>query len=142
MGIEWTPILVALIAAGLFKYTVDVVKWILARYRGQTTQGRQSANITTVDQSLAVVARARDELEADNARLRLQLVESDARHEADRARWELRDKARREEIEVLEAKLRALLVEVEKLKDRHTFDEIEASRLRTGHSQYPGPQGT
>ncbi len=140
---EWTLIITTLITAGLLKALIDLVKWAYARRTtkraAEAPEAKQAASIATVDQSLAVVARARDELEADNIRLREQLAESDARHEADRARWELRDKARREEIEVLEAKLRALLAEVEKLKDRHTFDDIEASRHQT--SQYPGPQG-
>lgn len=145
--IEWTPVLVALIAAGLFKAVVDGVRHLYNRYKKKhdeaTPDGRHAVLATTLDQSLAVVARARDELEADNVRLRAQMIEADARHEADRARWELRDKARREEIEVLERKLRALLAEVEKLKDRHTFDEIEASQTRIqSHSQYPGPQGS
>jgi len=140
---EWTAILVALIAAGLMKYVVDLCKFISAKRKGKLPEAVQAVHVATVDQSLAVVARARDELEADNLRLRQQMAEADARHEADRARWELRDKARREEIEVLERKLRALLAEVEKLKDRHTFDEIEATHTRIqSHSQYPGPQGS
>ncbi len=134
--IEWTPILVALIAGGLLKYTVDFFKWLRSRREARAPEAVASTRIATVDQSLAVVAKARDELEADNARLRAQMVETDARHEADRARWELRDKLRREEIEVLEAKLRALLVEVEKLKDRHLYDDLDNGRRRLGH---PGP---
>ena len=130
---EWSAILIALISAGLLKYAVDFLRWLKARQTAQTPAAQQAMAISTVDQSLAVVAKARDELEADNARLRAQMAESDARHEADRARWELRDKVRREEIEVLEAKLRSLLTEVEKLKDRHLFDDLE----RRG--QYPGP---
>jgi len=144
--IEWTPILVALIAAGLLKYVADFFKWLRSRRAAKTPEAVTSTRIATVDQSLAVVARARDELEADNVRLRRERDEQDARHDADRARWELRDKARREEIEVLERKLRDLLSEVEKLKDRHLFDDIEATRTRVhgahgGGSQYPGPQG-
>jgi chromosome segregation ATPase len=127
---EWTAILIALISAGLLKYAVDAVKAFRNRARARTPEALQATQIATVDQSLAVVARARDELEADNSRLRLQMAEAEARHEADRARWELRDKSRREEIEVLEAKLRQLLTEVEKLKDRHLYDEMEARRAR------------
>lgn len=128
--IEWTPILVALIAAGLLKYAVDVVKWILARYRGQTTQGRQSANIATVDQSLAVVARARDELEADNALLRAMLAEERAasasresdlirRHANDRGEWHAEKTSMRAEIDGLQNRLRQMLDELEDLKRRH-----------------------
>lgn len=126
--VEWTAIIVALISAGLLKYAVDGYKgWKKGRL-AKTPAALQAAQIATVDQSLAVVARARDELAEDNARLRTLMAESDARHEADRARWELRDKSRREEIEVLEAKLRALLTEVEKLKDRHLYDDLESNR--------------
>lgn len=137
-GAEWSAVLIALIGAGLLKYAVDFFKWLRARREAKQPEAVKAATIATVDQSLAVVARARDELEADNARLRAQMAEADARHEADRARWELRDKLRREEIEVLEAKLRALLVEVEKLKDRHLYDELDAGRRRTG-TGHPGP---
>ncbi len=136
---EWSAILIALIGAGLLKYAVDFFKWLKSRREEQAPERQRAHTIATVDASLAVVARARDELEADNDRLRRQMAESDARHEDDRARWELRDKARREEIEVLERKLRALLHEVEKLKDQHTFDEIETTRNRMHTPGFPGP---
>lgn len=125
---NWTEVLVALIAAGLLTFVSDQIKGFRARRNAKAPEARQSATISTVDQALAVVARSRDELEADNARLRAQQAESDARHEAERARWELREAAMREEIAALEQKLRALLVEVEQMKDRHTFDEIEQRR--------------
>ena len=139
---EWSAILIALISAGLLKYAVDVLRWIKARRHAQSPEAQRSMAISTVDQSLAVVARARDELEADNDRLRKQLSESDARHEADRVRWEYRDQMRREEIEVLEAKLRQLLTEVEKLKDRTLFDELESRRLRTDPGGFPAVRPT
>jgi hypothetical protein len=134
---EWTLILTTLITAGLLKYCVDFIKWLRARREAKTPEAQKITQIATVDQSLAVVARARDELEADNTRLRQQLHESDARHEADRVRWELRDKMRREEIEILESKLRQLLTEVEKLKDRTLYDELESRRLRTDPNGFP-----
>lgn len=136
---EWSAILIALIGAGLLKYAVDFVKWLKSRRDEKAPEAIKAQHVATVDASLAVVARARDELEADNARLRAQMAESDARHEADRARWELRDKARREEIEVLERKLRALLAEVEKLKDQHLYEEIATTRERHQTPGFPGP---
>ncbi len=141
-GIEWTPILVALIGAGLLKYAADLFKWLRTRKQANTPAALRQADIATVDLSLAVVARARDELEADNARLRSQLAETDARHAAEIARRDLREQAMRAEIDALERKLRALLSEVERLKDRHLFDEVEASQHhRTQHgNQYPGAQ--
>ncbi len=136
---EWTAILVALIAAGLLKYIVDLVKWIRSRRDASSPDALRAATIATVDQSLSVVSRARDELEADNTRLRLQLAESDARHDAEIARRDIREKAMRAEIDALERKLRALLSEVERLKDRHLYDEVEESQRRRG-TQYPGAQ--
>ena len=125
---EWSAILIALISAGLLKYLVDAIKAFRRGHLSKSPEALKGQQIATVDQSLAVVARARDELEADNARLRLQMAEQDARHEAERARWEVRDQARREEIEMLEVKLRQLLAEVEKLKDLHLYDALEARR--------------
>jgi len=137
--VEWTAIIVALIGAGLLKYAVDAYKGWKAGRLARTPEAVRATQIATVDQSLAVVARARDELEADNSRLRTQMAEAEARHDADRARWELRDKARRDEIEVLESKLRALLTEVEKLKDRHLYDDLESNRRHGGATMFPGP---
>lgn len=116
---NWTPIIVALIAAGLLKYVIDGIRWFYHRYRGRSPERKQAAVISTVDQSLAVVAKARDELEADNARLRVQLAESDARHEVERARWGEEKAAMRNEINDLERRLRELLAEVQNLKTRH-----------------------
>ncbi len=137
-GIEWTPILVALIGAGLLKYAADLFKWLRTRKQANTPAALRQADIATVDLSLAVVARARDELEADNVRLRSQLAETDARHAAEMARRDLREKAMREEITVLENKLRALLAEVEKLKDRHLYDDL-AERQHRQTPGFPGP---
>jgi hypothetical protein len=127
---EWTAILSVLVAGGL-------LKWIKSRRDGRTPEARQATHVATVDQSLTVVARARDELEADNARLRAQGAEDRARYEADRARWELRETAMRNEIDALEAKIRALLTEVEKMKDRHTFDEVAHRRMYPGSTPPP-----
>lgn len=125
---NWTQIFVALITAGALTYIRDGIKAFRARRGAKQPEARTSAAISTVDQALAVVARSRDELEADNERLRRQGDEDRARYEADRARWDLREAAMREEIAALETKLRALLAEVEQMKDRHTFDEIEQRR--------------
>ncbi|MDT8915772.1 hypothetical protein [Amycolatopsis sp. PS_44_ISF1] len=116
---NWTEVLVALIAAGLLKYAVDLAKWWSARRKRKSPEGVQSANLATLDQSLAVVARARDELEADNARLRSQLAESDARHAAERATWAEEKASMKAEIHDLERRLREMLAEIENLKIRH-----------------------
>lgn len=116
---NWTEILVALIAAGLLKYSVDLARWWANRRKERSPEGQQVASLATVDQSLAVVARARDELEADNARLRAWLAEVDARHTAERAVWAEEKAAMRAEIHDLERRLREMLAEVESLKIRH-----------------------
>lgn len=126
--LDWTAVLVAAIGAGLLKFAADAIKWIKNWRAGKTSEARDALHVVTADQSLTVVARARDELEADNDRLRRQRAEDLARYEADRARWNLREAAMREEIDALERKLRALLSEVERLKDRHTFGEVDARR--------------
>ncbi len=115
---EWSAILIALITAGLLKYAVDFVKWLHARRGAKTPEARKSQQIATVDQSLAVVAKARDELEADNARLRAQQAETDARHERDRAEWYTERTQLRGEIADLERRLREMLTEVENLRLR------------------------
>ena len=135
---EWSAILIALIGAGLLKYAVDFFKWLKTRQEQKAPEAQRVQSIATVDASLAVVARARDELEADNVRLRSQLAETDARHAAEMARRDLREKAMREEITVLENKLRALLAEVEKLKDRHLYDDL-AERQHRQTPGFPGP---
>lgn len=139
---NWGEIIVALIGAGLLKFAVDGLKWLVKRRQARTPEARDALHVTTADQSLTVVAKARDELEDDNRRLRndndrlrRQQAESDARHDAERARWDLREAAMRAEIDGLERKLRALLTEVEKLKDKHTLAEVENRRSR---GQYPG----
>jgi len=146
--VNWGEILVALIGAGLLKFAVDGIKALSKRRQARTPEARDALHVTTADQSLAVVARARDELEDDNNRLRAEITrverrasEAEARHDAELARRDLREAAMRAEIETLERKLRALLTEVEKLKDRHTLNEVETRRDRAAGrtDQYPGP---
>lgn len=127
---EWTALIAVLGAAGAFSYLRDIIKWIAARRKGSTPEGRQSANIATVDQSLSVVARARDELEADNALVRAVLAEERAahasekadlirRHANERGEWHAEKSAMRAEIDGLQSRLRAMLDELEELKRRH-----------------------
>jgi len=116
---NWTEVLVALIAAGLLKYAVDGLKWLAVRRRAGSHEARNSAAISTADQSLAVVAKARDELEADNARLRAEMAEKDARHDRERDRWEAKEVSMRREIDTLERKVRDILDELEQIKLRH-----------------------
>ena len=116
---EWIPVLLALISAGLLKYVVDILRWWAARRRAKTPEGQQAATMAAVTESLAAVARARDELEDDNTRLRAQLAESEARHAVDRAAWSEERARMRAEIDDLEKRLREILDEVQTLKLRH-----------------------
>jgi molecular chaperone GrpE (heat shock protein) len=129
LGIELTPIIVALLAGGLLSYAAALCKWFVAWRQGATTEGRQAAHVTTVDQSLAVVARARDELEADNALLRATLAEQRAAHASEvsdliqrqtteRALWSQEKSGLKAEIADLERRLREMLAEVENIRRR------------------------
>lgn len=115
---EWSAILIALIGAGLLKYAIDFIKWLRQRHMDRRPEAQTAHQIATVDQSLAVVARARDELEADNARLRAQQAESDARHERERSEWYAERMQLRGEIADLERRLRELLNEVQTIRIR------------------------
>lgn len=113
-----TTIVVALISGGLLSYGKDAVKGYRARKDAATPEAREALAVGVADKSLLVVAKARDELEEDNARLRVTIVEERNRHAEDRAQW-VAEKARlRAEIDALEGKLRALLSEVEDLRHR------------------------
>ena len=109
-GDWYTQIAVALIAGGGLKYLLD---WLRDRKR------KRDETPSEVDASLLTVSKARDELEADNARLRAERAEDHARHAGERAEWQRREAALRSEIEHLEARLRALLDEVTDLKRRN-----------------------
>lgn len=119
MHLDITQILVALITAGLLKYAVDALRWLSKRRREGTSASRDAFAVVTADQSLAVVARARDELEADNARLRAEMAEKDDRHDRERDRWDAKEKTLRREIDTLERKVRDILDELEQIKLRH-----------------------
>ncbi len=118
-GAEWTMIAVALIGAGLLNYVKEILTWWRNRRISNTPEAKEAASIATVDQSLTVVAKARDELEADNTRLRGQIADQDARFVAEIARRDAREASLMEEITRLETKVREILAEVESLKFRH-----------------------
>ena len=113
-----TNIVVALIAAGLLSYIRDAIKtWRNAR-KASEPSARDAATVAQVDASLVVVAKARDELEEDNLRLRQTISEERSRHAEDRDRWDKEKRALRAEIDGLESRLRLLLSEVEQLRSR------------------------
>ncbi len=130
----WVPIIVALISAGLFAWFKQIVTVAWKNRRRATPAGRAHAarmeDLALTDQSLVVVARARDELESDNARVRAERDEDARRHATERAAWDAeraqmrRDQAderaewarerqrMRDHIDDLEARMRAMLEEL------------------------------
>ena len=108
---DWfTQIAVALIAGGGLKYLLD---WVKDRKRARDASPRQ------VDASILTVSKAKDELEADNERLRRERQEDAARHASERAEWMRERAALRQEIADMENKLRSLLDEIAELRTRH-----------------------
>jgi vacuolar-type H+-ATPase subunit I/STV1 len=114
-----TNVVIALIAAGLLTFGRDLWQARKTKLLAATPEGRDAAHVMNVDQSLVVVARARDELEADNVRIRETLTEQRQQHAEDRERWAREKSLMRAEIDALETKLRALLAELERIRDRH-----------------------
>ena len=118
MNFNFTTILVALLGAGLIGYAKDAYA-AYRRYRRATNPATQETiHVNLADQSLLVVVRARDELEADNVRLRATLDEERGRAAADRTEASRVRAADRAEIIALEAKVRDILRELEGIKDR------------------------
>lgn len=115
-----TSIITALIAAGILTYVRDAYRAFRARRIAATPAAREALHVATADQSLLVVAKARDELVEDNTRLRVMLAEERTRSAEDRARAEREKALMRAEIDSLEAKLRGLLDEVTALRTRTT----------------------
>ena len=115
---DLTTLLVALLGAGVLGYAKDA----FAAYRRRTHAGSPAAletiHVNLADQSLLVVVRARDELEADNTRLRVTLDEERARAASDRAEAVRVRAADRAEIEALETKVRDILRELATIKHR------------------------
>jgi hypothetical protein len=100
----WITLVSIVIAGGGFKYSLDIYKsWKNGPPHELRKQG-------LVDASIATVARARDELEEDNVRLRQTLAEERKQHTEERVRY-LADITRLEQqirAERAEAKQRAM----------------------------------
>jgi predicted nucleic acid-binding Zn-ribbon protein len=107
---DLTQIAVALIAGGGLQY---VVGFLRDRKRVKDATPRE------IDANILTVSKAKDELEADNARLRAERAEDVARHAGERAEWMRERAALRQEIADMENKLRSLLDEIAELRTRH-----------------------
>lgn len=121
-------IVIFLLLANGGKYLVDWLKAREDRKSKEPTPERQRLN--EIDANILTVARSKDELEVDNARIRQTLHEERVQHAADRAEWSAERAVLRAEAERLEGKLRkqaeraaeqyaALLKEFTELRIRH-----------------------
>lgn len=129
-----TTILAALLAGGLLNLVWRAFMWVVDRFRKSQPAVVESKRIhdavREADQSLLVVAKARDELAEDNNRLREQVESERRRHEKqsdtercryekDRADWRAERTSLRQEIEKLEAALRSIQDEIQQMKARY-----------------------
>lgn len=112
-------VLVALIGAGVLRYLEAVTRWLIRRRVTATPAGQRAAVLTEADQTVAVVAHARDELAEDNRRLRAIIGETRTQHAEDRAQWAAEKATMRSEIDSLETRAREMLAELIELKRRH-----------------------
>lgn len=119
MNIDVTAIIIALVAAGALDWARSLVQARSQRKRlalaTASPDGRAHAQLEFADQSILVVAKARDELEADNDRLRATLTEVRqdrsnlvAEHAKEREAWRLEREAMRAEIDELSTRLRTV----------------------------------
>jgi len=132
----FVTIFTTLVGAGGLGYGYNIIK----AYAGRPTRGVRQQRV--VDASIVTVARARDELEEDNLRIRATLAEERKnwasereRFERDRAAWDT-DRARfRAEIAALEQRIveeraaaatryDALLTQVQHLRARTDAEEL------------------
>jgi chromosome segregation ATPase len=118
----WVYMIMGLLSTGSGKFIWDTYK----DWRSQPSKVMRES--TDIDASIVTVARARDELEADNVRLRQELIESEERHSRERERW-LGDQERlRADVARLEAQIRA---ERQEANDR--YDALLKQIQRLGH---------
>jgi septal ring factor EnvC (AmiA/AmiB activator) len=101
-----SPILSTLLSGATLAFLASVVQALWRRWRKGSAAGQRSAHISEVDQSFVVVAKARDELEEDNARLRADIRECEARERLLREEMERERRAYRAELEQLMRRLR------------------------------------
>ena len=129
----WVTLLLAFLGGSGLKSVVDLGRsWAAARGR-RTPEEKEAAR---VDASILSVARARDELEEDNSRLRELLTEERAQnttlrqhHLADRQSWFAQEAVYRREIAELELRIRSERDEAARRYDE-LLEQISAVRQR------------
>lgn len=107
----WFWLISILLTGGAGKSLFDFVK----DWRARPSKGERQ--VATIDASIVTVAKARDELAEDNARLRAMLDEERTRHDGDRARWDAERASLRREIEELREQIRRERDEAERRYD-------------------------
>ncbi len=126
----WITSILALLSGGGAKFIYDAIK----QWRNGPPRGARSQRV--VDANIATVARARDELEEDNGRLRAMLdearsqrTEAERLHTEERARWLFDQERLRSDVARLEARLRTEQAEAAARYDA-LLDQVHQLRLR------------
>lgn len=125
----WFWLISAILTGGGGKFLYDSFR----DWRNQP--GPDARRVATIDASIITVARARDELEEDNARLRAMIGEERARWDLDRAAWTAERLSLRAEIEELRAQIWR-----EREESRERYDSLLArlSELSARHAPKEG----
>lgn len=140
MSASVVTILTALLGAGVLQFLITIgkglVSWRRRNRPEHVEQQRIHEGIAAASESVAVVVTSRVELANDNKRLRTEMTELVARHAAEREEWRaelqeqdirhateraewLGDRKRlRQDMEAIEARLRASLDELDLLRRR------------------------
>lgn len=125
---EWATLIINwILGGGVLALIVRGVHWIIRWKRSsepaRLQQQQVHAAVAAADESLMAASRARQGLEADNDRLRREIIDTNVRHAEERERWKVeRSEERAEfraEIEQIEGQLRSTQDELQALKARH-----------------------
>lgn len=123
MSPETTDVLktfvVALLGAGILGYARSGYQGLRARFSSSNAGSQRMHTISEADQSLLVIARARDELGEDLDRCRRERAEDVSRFVDERTAWELERIQLKNEINRLEKRLRELLNELIEFRNRN-----------------------
>ena len=118
----WVYMIMGLLSTGSGKFIWDTYK----DWRNQPSKAMRES--TDIDASIVTVARARDELEADNVRLRQELIDQESRHSRERDRWLADQERLRADVARLEAQIRT---ERQEANDRYDALLQQIQRLGT-----------